>query len=180
MTDGHIDLTGDQESQSIEKHTEISGDESQSELEQLKLDLEQAKDRSLRALADLENYRARVNRQFAEERKYSNIDLMRDLLPVWDNVGRALEAAEKTHNIEALIDGVKLVEHQFLDVLRKYHCVPIEALHQSFDPNLHASIAQFPNEEYPANTVIVESQVGFKLHERVVRPSQVVLSQGQN
>ena len=148
-----------------------------SELERVKLDLEQAKERSLRALADLENYRNRVNRQLADERKYAPIDLLRDLLPVWDNIKRALEAAEQSHNLDSLIDGVKLVEQQFLDVLRKFYCEPIEALHQPFDPNVHASIAQMPNAEHPPNTVIHESLVGFKLHDRVVRPSQVVLSQ---
>jgi len=158
---------------------ELLGPEEETfESEQLRLELEQANDRALRALADLENYRNRVNRQAAEERKYANIDLMRDLLPVWDNIRRALDAAEQTHNIETLIDGVKLVGEQFLDVLRKFHCEPIEALHQPFDPNVHASIAQAPSEEHPPNTVIYESQAGFMLHDRVVRPSQVVLSQG--
>jgi len=165
ITDDHIDL--------------VSDPEPPSELEQLKLDLEQAKDRSLRALADLENYRNRVNRQQAEERKYANIDLMRDLLPVWDNIGRALDAAEQTHNIDALIEGVQLVNRQFIDVLQKHHCVKIEALDQPFDPNIHASIAQMPSDEHPPNTIVHESQVGFKLHDRVVRPSQVVLSTGE-
>ena len=165
IIDDHIDL--------------VSDPEQPSELEQLKLDLEQAKDRSLRALADLENYRNRVNRQQAEERKYANIDLMRDLLPVWDNIGRALEAAEQTHNIDALIEGVQLVNRQFIDVLQKHHCVKIEALDQPFDPNIHASIAQMPSDEHPPNTIVHESQVGFKLHDRVVRPSQVVLSTGE-
>ena len=170
MTDEPIDFADDLEPEYLDD---------MSELEQVKLELDQAKDRSLRALADLENYRNRVNRQFAEERKYAPIDLMRDLLPVWDNIGRALEAAEQTQNLDALIDGVKLVGEQFLDVLQKHHCEPIESLHQPFDPNVHASIAQMPSDEHPPNTVIHESQVGFKLHERVVRPSQVVLAKTQ-
>ena len=168
MTDEPIDFADDPE----------QPEDSLSELDQVKLELEQAKDRSLRALADLENYRNRVNRQSAEDRKYASIDLMRDLLPVWDNIGRALESAEQSHSLDSLIDGVKLVGEQFLDVLRKHHCEPIEALHQPFDPNVHASIAQMPNADHPPNTVIHESQVGFKLHDRVVRPSQVVLAQG--
>jgi len=147
-----------------------------SEMDRLRLELEEAKNRTLRALADLENYRVRVHRQMAEERKYANIDLMRELLPVWDNIGRALEAVAGSHNLESLVEGVQMVHLQFLKVLKKYHCERIEAMFQQFDPNVHASVAQIPNGEHPENTVIEEVQAGFRLFERVVRPSQVVLS----
>ena len=144
--------------------------------EQLHLELEEAKHRTLRAMADLENYRTRINRQMAEERRYASLDLMRELLPVWDNIGRALEAVADSHNLESLVEGVQMVHSQFLDVLKKHHCEKIEAKFQPFDPNVHASVAQIPNMEYPANTVIEEVQIGFRLFDRVVRPSQVVLS----
>jgi molecular chaperone GrpE len=149
-----------------------------SEVEQLRLELEEAKNRGLRALADLENYRVRANRLMADERKYACIDFMRELLPIWDNIGRTLEAAVASHNLESLVDGVQMIHQQFLEVLKKHHCEKIEAMFQSFDTNVHASVAQIPNGEYPANTVIEEVQVGFRLFDRVVRPSQVVLSGG--
>lgn len=149
-----------------------------SEIESLRLELEQANDQKLRVLAELENYRARSNRILAEERKYASIDLMRDLLSIWDNMNRAIEAAGKTHDVESLIEGVKMISNQFIDTLAKYDCRKIDAIHQPFDPNVHASISQQPSPDYPPNTVIYESQVGFKLHDRVVRPSQVVLSSG--
>ena len=150
-----------------------------SEVEQLRGELEEAKNRTLRALADLENFRTRAARQMAEERKYASIDLMRELLPVWDNIGRALEAVDASHNLESLIEGVQMVHVQFLDVLKKHHCEKIEAMFQMFDPNIHASVAQVSNSEYPANTVIEEVQVGFRLFDRVVRPSQVVLAKSE-
>jgi molecular chaperone GrpE len=149
------------------------------EAEQLRIELDDAKNRALRALADLENFRSRTNRQMLEERKYANIDLMREILSVWDNIGRALDAVDKTHSLESLVEGVQMVHQQLLDVLAKFHCVKIESKHQPFDPNIHASVAQLPNEEYPANTVIEEVLTGFRLHERVVRPAQVVLSAGK-
>ena len=148
------------------------------EPEQLRLELEEAKNRTLRAMADLENYRSRINRQMAEERKYANLDLMRELLPVLDNIGRALEAVAASPNLETLVEGVQMVHGQFLEVLTKYHCERIEAMYQPFDPNFHASVAQIPNGEHPVNTVIGEVQPGFRLFDRVVRPSQVVLSGG--
>ena len=172
MPGEHIDLVSEPEAPS-------SGDPPQepvSETEQLRLELEETKDGKLRALADLENYRTRINRQMTEERKYANIDLMRELLPIWDNIGRALDAVADSHNLEVLVEGVQMVHSQFLEVLQKHHCEKIEAKFQLFDPNIHASVAQLPSVEHPANTVIEEVQVGFRLFDRVVRPSQVVLS----
>jgi molecular chaperone GrpE len=178
-------MSTDEEIQEENQETNQSGysdappEEGLSELEQLRLDLEQAKDRSLRALADLENFRNRTNRQAAEERKYANIDLMREIIKVWDNIGRALEAVQKTHNVEVLTEGVQLVHQQLLDVLLKFKCEKIETLHQPFDPNFQQSVAQIPDAEFPVNTVINEVQTGFKLYDRVVRPAQVVLSAGE-
>ena len=171
MSGEHIDLVSEPEGAGSEPPQEPI-----SETDRLRLELEEAKNRTLRAMADLENYRTRVNRQMAEERKYASIDLMRELLPVWDNIGRALEAVADSHNLEALVEGVQMVHAQLLEVLQKNHCEKIEAMYQPFDPNVHASVAQIPNAEYQANTVIEEVQVGFRLFDRVVRPSQVVLS----
>ncbi|MDR1290636.1 MAG: nucleotide exchange factor GrpE [Planctomycetaceae bacterium] len=150
-----------------------------SEVERLRAELEDARNRSLRALADLENFRVRSNRQTVEDRKYASIDLMRELLAVWDNIGRVLDAVDKTQSLESLVEGVKMIHQQFIDVLAKYNCVKIEATHQPFDPNIHASVAQLPNNEFPANTIIDEVLTGFKLYDRVVRPAQVVLSAGK-
>ena len=172
MSGEHIDLVSEPEG----SDTGHSPQEPVSETDQLRLELEEAKHRTLRALADLENFRTRVNRQTAEERKYANLDFMRELLPVWDNIGRALEAVAASHNLESLVEGVQMVHAQFLEVLKKYHCEKIEAKFQPFDPNVHASVAQIPSAEHPANTVVEEVQVGFRLFDRVVRPSQVVLS----
>jgi molecular chaperone GrpE len=172
MSGEHLDLVSEPEGAS----PGVVLEEPISEVEQLRLELDEAKNRGLRALADLENYRARINRQMAEERKYASIDFMRELLPIWDNIGRALESVSDSPNLESLIEGVQMVHQQFLEVLKKHHCEKIEAKFQPFDPNFHASIAQLPTVEHPANTVIEEVQAGFRLFDRIVRPSQVVLS----
>lgn len=147
----------------------------ESELSRLKDELAEAKDRALRSLAELENFRQRKNREMADDRKYAAMDLARDILPVWDNMGRAIEAAEKDLNAATLIDGVKMMHKQFLDIFQKYHIEKIDALGKPFDPNFHESIAMLPSDE-PAGNVIVDSQAGFTLHDRVVRPTQVVVS----
>lgn len=139
-------------------------------------ELEEAKDRALRVQAELENYRKRVARQMAEERRYANLPLMRDLLPVLDNINRAIEAAESAHDTAGLLEGFKMVARQLEDVLGRHNCVRIEALHEAFDPNLHEAISQQPSDEYPPGTVVIQTQTGFQLHDRVVRPSQVIVS----
>jgi len=169
-----IDETAKSTHEAMSKEKKHSS--SSQELETLHLELAEARDRGLRALAELENYRNRMNRIMAEDRKYASMDIVRALLPVWDNMGRAIEAAEKDSDSAALIDGVKMMHKEFVDILQKNHVEKIEALHQPFDPNFHESIASIPTEEYPVNTVIFESQTGFKLYDRVVRPSQVVLA----
>jgi molecular chaperone GrpE len=143
---------------------------------QLRTELEQAKDRALRCQAELDNYRKRACREMEDHVRYANIGLMRDLLPVLDNIQRAIEAAEKSTDGSGLLEGVKLVAQQLQGVLEQHHCVKIEALHAPFDPHLHHAILQQPADEHPANTIIMVTQDGYQLHDRVVRPSQVIVS----
>lgn len=126
----------------------------------------------------MENYRKRANRQIEEERRYANVELIRELLPVWDNMGRVVEAAERSDKTDALLEGFQMIRQQLESVLERYNCVQIDALHQSFDPNLHEAISQMPSADHPVGTVLHVTQIGFLLEDRVVRPSQVVVSAG--
>ena len=159
---------------------EQSGDElvtiKKSELEKLRKELAEAQDRGLRALADLENYRARTNRLQAEERKYASMDLARAILPVWDNLNLALQIEEPEKNGAAVIDGVKMVCQEFLRVFANCGIDKINALHQPFDPNFHESVAFLQTDEFPPNTVVAELKTGFVLADRVVRATQVALA----
>lgn len=146
------------------------------DLDGLQTELEEAQNRALRSSAELENYRRRANRQMAEERRYANMDLLRDLLPIWDNMGRAVEAAEKAGEADALLEGFQMVYTQLENAFEKYHCVRLDPVGEPFDPNLHEAISQMPSADHPAGTVLHVTQIGFQLHERVVRPCQVVVS----
>ncbi len=148
------------------------------EIEPLRAEVEEAKDRALRVGAELDNFRKRAARQMEEERRYANIHLIRDLLPVLDNIDRAIEAAEKSDDAAGLLEGFRMVGQMLGDTLQRYHCQPIDPLHDPFDPAWHQAISQMPSEEYEANTVIVVTQTGFQLHDRVVRPAQVIVSSG--
>jgi molecular chaperone GrpE len=145
-------------------------------VEALRARLEEAKDRALRSQAELENYRKRAAREMAEQHRYANLLLMRDVLPVLDNMDRAIEAAEKTHDTSSLLEGVKMVARQLADVLEQHHCVRIDALNEPFDPHRHEAISQQPCDEHPVGTVLQVIQAGYQLHDRVVRPSQVIVS----
>ena len=152
---------------------------------QLRAELEAAKDRALRCHAELDNYRKRAARENEERLRYANLGLLRDLLPVLDNVERAIAAAQSAGTAvelppqpgaNALLEGFQMVNRQLEDVLRRHHCRRIEAHHMPFDPNLHHAVMQQPSDEYPENTVLTVTQQGYQLHDRVVRPSQVIVS----
>jgi molecular chaperone GrpE len=152
--------------------------ESANEVEQLRGELAEAKDRALRTQAELDNYRKRIQREMDDTLRYANMNLMRDLLPVVDNLHRAAESAEKTSDVAGLLAGVKMVATQFEDVLARHHCKRISAHGEAFDPNVHEAIAQQPSEEHAQGTVMLEATTGFQLHDRVVRPTQVIVSSG--
>jgi molecular chaperone GrpE len=149
-----------------------------SKLAELEVDLAAANERVVRAQAELENFRKRVYREMEEERKYASLPLLQGLLPVIDNLDRAMESAEKNHDVQGLLEGVRLVAQQFRSVLQQHHCTMIEAKGKLFDPHLHEAIAQLPSQDVPAGSVIDTTLPGYVLHDRVVRASQVLVSAG--
>ena len=143
---------------------------------QLRAELQAAKDRELRCHAEFDNFRKRATRELEETLRYANMSLLRDLLPVLDNVERAIQAAEQNADANALLHGFKMVEQQVEEVLKRHHCRRIEALHTPFDPHVHHAVMQQSSDEHPTNTVLMVTQNGYQLHDRVVRPSQVIVS----
>ena len=143
----------------------------------LQAELAAAKDRELRLHAELDNYRKRAAREIEDHRRYANLPMLRDILPVIDNIERAIQAAEQ-HNADApaLLAGFKMAAQQLEEVLKRHHCTLIESLHLPFDPHVHHAILQQPSDQFPPNTVLMVTQTGYQLHDRVVRPSQVIVS----
>jgi molecular chaperone GrpE len=141
-------------------------------------ELAAANDRFLRLQAEMQNLRNRTSREIADERRYAALPIIRDLLPVLDNINRAIEAAEKANESETLLEGFRLVRQQLVTTLASHGAEPIEALGQPFDPNFHQAILHQPSNDAPADTVTMVTQLGYKLHDRVVRPTQVIVSSG--
>jgi molecular chaperone GrpE len=101
---------------------------------------------------------------------------MEELLPILDNFERALQAAEATRELEPLLEGVRLTERQIKALLARYDIHPIEAVGQPFDPNLHEAIQRIETDEYEDGVIIDEVERGYRIGERVLRPSRVIVA----
>jgi molecular chaperone GrpE len=133
-------------------------------------------DLAKRTRADFENYQKRFARDLAEERRYAQRPLSVDLLPVLDNLERAMAAAQQAGEKGPLVRGVQLAHDQFLDVLRRHGITHVEARGKPFDPNQHEAVMQQPSAEYPPMTVLQVLEPGYLLHDRVLRPARVVVA----
>jgi molecular chaperone GrpE len=138
--------------------------------------LRDAEDRLLRTQAELENFRKRARREYEDAQKYREIDLLRDLLPVLDNVRRAIEASEKTADVESLRSGFRMTAQQIEKLLDSHGCKTIETDGRPFDPAVHDAILQQVVPGVAAGTVVGVASQGYRLHDRVVRPAQVIVS----
>ncbi len=186
-TDEEYSQTGAaEESEVLESPTESAVAEEEvipptGELEQLKSEAEDARDRMLRTAAEFENYKKRAEREKNEFIKYIAGDFVTDLIPILDNLERAIEIKENNSGVEDLTsfrEGIRLIYKQLWDVLEKRGVTQIEAVGQLFDPNVHEAVMQIPSEKYPENIVANEFQKGYMLHDRVIRASMVSVSSG--
>jgi molecular chaperone GrpE len=165
------------EQQTHEKDESALPSDSQ-ELERLQVDLNEAQTQVLRAQAELENFRKRVRREMEEERRFAAAPLLRDLLPALDNLERAVEAAGKSEGAGGFVDGVKMVVQQILQALEQHGCRRIPAQGEPFDPHVHEAIGQQPSPEHAPGIILFETRTGYQLHDRVLRPAQVMISAG--
>jgi molecular chaperone GrpE len=131
-------------------------------------------DRVLRERAELENFKKRMQRDKAEALRFACEPLMRELLPIIDNLERALEHGAQSG--ESLVEGVRLVHKGLLDALSRNGAQRIEALGQPFDPARHQAIATAATTECEPNVVVAQHHTGYLLHDRLLRPAMVTVS----
>jgi len=146
----------------------------------LKSKLADSERRVLLAQADLENFRKRSRRTAEEGVKYATLPLIRELLPCFDNLERAIEAQEQSEEESSgtgMLEGVRMVSQQLQAILAQHHCKIIDASGE-FDPNVHEAVMQQPSDDHPAGSVVQVTQTGYQLHDRVIRPAQVIVSKG--
>ena len=142
-------------------------------VEELRRQLEEKQDRLLRALAEAENFKRRTQRERDESVRYANETLLRDLIPVLDNLDRALEAARTTGGASGVVGGVELIQRELLKVLERSGVTRYSALGQPFDPTRHEAIARVVSAQAKPGTVVAETMPGYLLHNRVLRAALV-------
>jgi molecular chaperone GrpE len=164
----------------IPAHTEpISLEERISQLEGLlaakEAESKENWDRFLRERADMENLRKRTNREKEELLNYGTKSLLEEILPVVDNLERALEHANE-ESLSALVEGVRMTHSILISALKKFGATPIESTGAVFDPAFHQAMSQTPTDEFPPNTIVTEFQKGYMIKDRLLRPAMVSVS----
>ncbi|MHB1286318.1 MAG: nucleotide exchange factor GrpE [Leptospirales bacterium] len=176
--DPHDANTGDQENSSSQKGPDDNGE--------FPLDGENPevllwKEKYVRLLADFDNYRKRMNRDMEESKKFANESLLKAFLPILDNLERALFHFELINELapelKALVEGVKLTEKQFSELLEKYHVTRVPTRGVSFDPNVHEAMGFTPSDTHEEGMVVEVYQQGYLLQNRLLRPSLVTVAQ---
>lgn len=163
----------------VETQADAQGIDNQEEnkpseqLDELKAKLDEAENRYLRLYADFENFRRRARLDQEAGEKYRAQSLMTNLLPAIDNLERAIAIEPENEQTKALLEGVKMVYRAVIDALKQEGAEQIEAVGVEFDPNFHQAVMQVEDEQYGSNIVIEEFQKGYKLKDRVIRPSMV-------
>ena len=156
-------------------------DDPQDELaEQLKskeLEVQEHYERLLRVSAEFENYKKRASREMEDFRKFSNQSLIKEMLSVVDNLELAINSTNGHKDIDkGLVDGLEMTHREILKIFDKFNVKPICAKGQTFDPTFHEAVMQEESDDHPDNTVINELQKGYLIHERLLRPSMVVVA----
>jgi molecular chaperone GrpE len=144
-------------------------------LEELRRERDALQDRLLRTAAEFDNYRKRMDRERRDLADYTAGEAIKDLLPIIDNLERALQASAED---DPLRKGVELIHKQMLEMLRKRGVTPIEALGADFDPNVHEAVSHEESDLHREGEVMEELQRGYKVGERLLRPAMVRVAKG--
>jgi molecular chaperone GrpE len=137
------------------------------------------KDQWLRTAADYDNFRKRTRRELDEARRSGREDLLRAVLPVFDNVERAIQSASRTNDVKAMADGLQMVQRQFIEALGREDIKRVPTVGLAFDPSIHEAIQQVETSEHAPGTVIAEVQPGYVLGDRLVRAAMVVVAKAK-
>jgi molecular chaperone GrpE len=146
------------------------------ELERAIADAAKMKDMLVRTAADFDNFRKRTRRELEEARRGARDDLLKELLPVFDNLERAIQSAQKATDVKAVSDGLSMIVKQFENTLGRAGITRVPTIGVMFDPSLHEAIQQLETEEHPPGTVVAEVQPGYVMGEKLVRAAMVVVA----
>lgn len=167
-----------EESTAPELTPEIPGDlaELQNKLQEKTQEAEENYARFLRLAADMENLKKRQERERAELLQFANENLIKELLPVVDNLELALEHGRQLEAPPSFLEGIEMVHQGFLKALERFGVTPLMSVGQPFDPTFHNAVMQEENPEVPDSSIIKELQKGYLMHQRLLRPAMVVVA----
>jgi molecular chaperone GrpE len=137
------------------------------------------KDAWLRTAADFDNFRKRSRKELDDARRGGREDLLRALLPVFDNLERAIQSAQRSVDVKAMADGLAMVQRQFVEALAREGITRVPTVGQPFDPGFHEAIQQVETSEHAPGTVLAEVQAGYAQGERLVRAALVVVAKAK-
>jgi len=173
----------DGELDQAEAGTEAAGGELEAlraQLAEKDKEIAELKDKYLRTLADNENSRKRVRQQSEESVRIQREAILRDLLPIIDNLERALAASREGTDAKTIVDGVEMTVRALIDFLRAQGVTPVQSVGQAFDPNRHEAVDHVASQTHPPNTVVDEFHRGYLIGDRVLRPARVSVAKGGN
>lgn len=149
---------------------------SEDPLAQAQAEAARLKDALLRTAADYDNFRKRSRRELEETRRGGREDLLRALLPIFDNLDRAIQSAQRSTDIKAMADGLAMVQRQFIDALGREGIARVPTVGHAFDPGIHEAIQQVETNEKAPGTILAEVQPGYTQGERLLRAAMVVVA----
>jgi len=151
--------------------------EMEDKVESIKQEAKENHDRLLRVSAEFENYQKRAAREMNDFRKFANESFVKAMLPVVDNLDRAIESSSNDkHADSSMLEGVNMTLKEILKVFEQFGVKPFESVGKTFDPSLHQAVMQEETETHPENSVVKELQKGYMMHDRLLRPAMVVVS----
>jgi molecular chaperone GrpE len=155
-------------------------DQLKSEKEAAEQEAKETYDKLLRVSAEFDNYKKRTAREMDEFRKFANESLLRKLLPVVDNLERAISSLQEKESSESgITEGIEMTLKEILNILETFQVKPIESLHKTFDPNFHQAVMQEETDEIEENTIIKEFQKGYTIQNRLLRAAMVVVAKAK-
>jgi molecular chaperone GrpE len=145
-------------------------------LEQVTAERDRFKDQLLRTAADFDNFRKRSKRDIDDARQRGKDDVVRDLLPVFDNLERAVQTADTASDLRSVVDGVRMVLKLFEDTAERTGLERIKSVGERFDPSVHEAIQQQETDAHPPGTIVAEITPGYRFGQRLLRPALVVVA----
>lgn len=145
-------------------------------LAEARAEAQKNKDQWMRTAADFDNFRKRARREIDDARRSGKEDMLKEFLPVFDNLERAIQSAQRAQEVKAVADGLNMILRQFIDTLGRVNITKVPSVGQEFDPTVHEAIQQVESDEHAPGTIVAEVQPGYVQGDRLVRPAMVVVA----